>query len=170
MSGRQVGTAGFGLKLCLNIDALLKENALEERVLVSEHQAFFGGGAVRRLKVVQVGLMDANGLLELLDIFGASFAKGGLGLSVALFALLRGCIDRLAATLSLGLLAVLRDIDDVAAAAGRHGRSLLPLRGGTGRVVALVAVVRVRPRVLGRRLVVDGHDVGHALGDGAGAR
>jgi hypothetical protein len=81
-----------------------------------------------------------------------------------------GATDRLAATLSLGLLAVLRDIDDVAAAAGRHGRSLLPLRGGTGRVVALVAVVRVRPRVLGRRLVVDGHDVGHALGDGAGAR
>lgn len=78
---------------CLEQRTLLKENALEERVLVSEHQAFFGGGAVRRLKVVQVGLMDANGLLELLDIFGASFAKGGLGLSVALFALLRGCID-----------------------------------------------------------------------------
>lgn len=63
---------------------------------------------------------------------------------------------RLAATLSLGLLAVLGDVDDVAAAAGSHGRVLLPLRGGTSRLFALVPV-RVR------RLGVDGHLVGHAL-------
>lgn len=68
---------------------------------------------------------------------------------------------RLAATLSLGLLAVLGDVDDGAAAAGSH-QVLLPLRGGTSRLFALVPV-RVR------RLGVDGHLVGHAswlaLGD-----
>lgn len=65
---------------------------------------------------------------------------------------------RLAATLSLGLLAVLGDVEDGAAVAGSHGRVLLSLRGGTSRVFALVPVRRVR------RLGVDGHLVGHAFG------
>lgn len=64
---------------------------------------------------------------------------------------------RLAATLSLGLLAVLGDVEDGAAVAGSHGQVLLSLRGGTSRLFALVPV-RVR------RLGVDGHLVGHAFG------
>lgn len=52
MSGRQVGAAGFGLEFGLDIDAFFKEDTLEKRVLVSQHQAFFSGSAVRRLQIV----------------------------------------------------------------------------------------------------------------------
>lgn len=101
--------------------------------------------------------MDADGFLELLNILSATLSEGSLSLSVALFAFFRSGIDRLAATLSLGLLAVLGDVDDGTAAAGSHGRVLVSLRGGTSRLFALVPVMRVR------RLGVDGHLVGHAF-------
>lgn len=48
---------------------------------------------MRSLQIVQVGLMDANGFLQLLDVLGATLAKGSLGLSVALFAFFRCRID-----------------------------------------------------------------------------
>ncbi len=44
--------------------------------------------AMGGLKVVQVLLVDADRLLQLLDVLGAAFAKGGLRLAVALLALL----------------------------------------------------------------------------------
>lgn len=72
---------------------LLEENALQERILISEHQAFFGSGAVRSLQVVQVGFVDAYGFLELLYVLSAAFAKGSLRLPVALFAFLGSSID-----------------------------------------------------------------------------
>lgn len=37
--------------------------------------------------------MNADGLLELLDVLGAALAKGSLGLAVPLLAFLRGCVD-----------------------------------------------------------------------------
>lgn len=93
MGRPQVGTARLGAKFGLDIDALFKENTLEEGVLVPQHQTFVGGGAVGRLEVVEVGLMDANGLLELLDVLSAALSESGLGLSVSLFALLRSSVD-----------------------------------------------------------------------------
>lgn len=71
----------------------LEEDALEQGILVSEHQAFLGGSAMGRLKIVEVGLVDTDGFLELLDVLGASLAEGGLGLAVPLLAFLRGCVD-----------------------------------------------------------------------------
>lgn len=45
------------------------------------------------LEVVEVGLVDANGLLELLDVFRATFSEGGLSLAVPLLSLLGRGID-----------------------------------------------------------------------------
>lgn len=45
------------------------------------------------LEVVEVGLVDADGLLELLDVLGAALAESGLGLTVPLLALLGGGIN-----------------------------------------------------------------------------
>ena len=45
------------------------------------------------LEAVEVGLMDADGLLELLDVFGASLTESGLSLTVALLTFLGGGID-----------------------------------------------------------------------------
>lgn len=72
---------------------LLQKDTLQEGVLVAQHQALVGGGAMSSLKAVEVGLMDADGLLELLDVLGAALAEGSLGLAVALLPFLRGSID-----------------------------------------------------------------------------
>ena len=57
------------------------------------HQALVGSRPVSALKIMEVGLVDSNCLLELLDVLCAALAKGGLGLAVALLALFRGSID-----------------------------------------------------------------------------
>lgn len=71
---------------------LFKKDSLQEGVLIAKHQTLIGSSAVGRLEVVKVGLMDANGFLELLDVFGSSFSEGCLRLSITLLALFRGCI------------------------------------------------------------------------------
>lgn len=45
------------------------------------------------LQAHEVGLVEPDGLFELLDVFRAPFSKGGLSLSVSLLALFRGCVD-----------------------------------------------------------------------------
>lgn len=40
------------------------------------------------LEIVQVGLVDTNRLLKLLDVLGAALPEGSLGLPVTLLALL----------------------------------------------------------------------------------
>ena len=49
--------------------------------------------AMGSLQVVKILFMNANRLLELLDVFRAAFTKGGLRLTIALFALLRCRVD-----------------------------------------------------------------------------
>lgn len=93
MSRAQVGAASLGSKLGLDIDTLLEEDTFQERVLVSEHQTLIGGGAVSRLEVVEVGLMDTDGLFELLYVFGTTLSEGGLSLPVPLFAFLGRGVD-----------------------------------------------------------------------------
>jgi hypothetical protein len=93
MSWSQVRTTSLGTKLSLNIDSFFKKNTLEKRVLISKHQAFVGGSAVGRLKVMEVGLMDADGLFELLYVFSSTFSKSSLSLSVPLLSFLRSRID-----------------------------------------------------------------------------
>lgn len=83
----------FGLKLGLDVDALLEENALEQRVLVPEHEALVGCGAVGSIEVGQGLLLHTDRLLELLDVLGAAFSEGSLGLSVPLLPLLGSGID-----------------------------------------------------------------------------
>lgn len=73
----------------------LEEDALQQRVLITKHQALVGCGAVCRLQVVQIGLVDADGLLELLDVLRPTFPECGLRLAIALLAFLRRCIDLL---------------------------------------------------------------------------
>jgi hypothetical protein len=45
------------------------------------------------LEVVKVGLMDTDGLLELLDVLSPALSEGGLSLPVPLLALLGRSID-----------------------------------------------------------------------------
>lgn len=127
MSRAQVGAASLGSKLGLDIDAFLEEDTFQERVFVSEHQTLIGGGAVSRLEVVEVGLMDTDGLFELLYIFGTTLSEGGLGLPVALLAFLGRGVDGLAATLPLGLLSLLGD------GIGVVIEVVVPVRTGAGR-------------------------------------
>ena len=93
MSGTQVGATSLCTKFGLNIDSLLKKNTLKQRVLVSKHQALIGGGAVSRLEVMEVGLMDADGLFELLYVLSSTFTEGSLSLSVPLLSLFGSRID-----------------------------------------------------------------------------
>lgn len=72
---------------------LFEQDALQQRVLVAQHETLVGGVPVGRLQVVQVLLVDLDRLLELLDVLGAALAEGGLGLAVPLLPLLRGGVD-----------------------------------------------------------------------------
>lgn len=72
---------------------LLEQDALKQRVLVPEHQALVGGVPVGSLQVVQVLLVHPDRLFELLDVFGASFAEGGLCLAVPLLTFLGRSIN-----------------------------------------------------------------------------
>lgn len=72
------------------VNTFFEQDPLEQRVLVSEHQALVGSTAVALLQVLQRLLMVLDGALELLDVLCASLAEGSLGLAIALLALL-GC-------------------------------------------------------------------------------
>jgi hypothetical protein len=93
MSRSQVGATSFCAKLSLDIDSLLEKNTLKERILVSKHQTLIGSSAVSRLEVMEVRLMDANGLFELLYIFSSTFSESSLSLSVPLLSLFGSRID-----------------------------------------------------------------------------
>lgn len=71
----------------------LEKDPFKERVLVAKHQALICSAAVSSLQAVEVRLMDADGLLQLLNVFGATLTEGCLGLTVALLALLGSGID-----------------------------------------------------------------------------
>lgn len=132
MGWSQVRTTRLGAKLSLDIDSLFEKNTLEKRVLVSKHQTLIGGSAVSRLEVVEVGLMDADGLFELLYVFSSAFTKSSLSLSVPLLSLFGSRIDRFAAALPLGLLRLLGGI-------GSRGyrRVMIALRAGANERVGL---------------------------------
>lgn len=95
--GHVSGTKCWAARLCLqfgvDVNALFEQDTLEKRVFVPQHEAFIGSIAVSRLQIVQVGLMDTDGFLELLDVLGTALTESSLGLSVSLLALLRGSID-----------------------------------------------------------------------------
>lgn len=99
--------------------------------------------------------MDADGLLQLLDVLGASLSEGCLGLTVALLALLGSGIDlvqrlacvceelvgwngayRLATSLSFGLFRVLGIV--MGRSSLRLGRRLNRLRRGVSHVFLFV--------------------------------
>lgn len=83
----------LGLKLSLHVDALLEEYALEQRVLISQHQTLVRGGTMSSIQVSQGLLLDTDGLLELLDVLGSALPKSCLSLAVSLLPLLCGRID-----------------------------------------------------------------------------
>lgn len=93
MGWSQARTTRLGAKFSLDIDSLFEENTLEKRVLVSKHQTLIGSRAVSRLEVVEVGLMDADGLFELLYVFSSAFTKSSLSLSVPLLSFYGSRID-----------------------------------------------------------------------------
>jgi hypothetical protein len=70
----------------------LQQDSLQKGILVAKHEALVGGIAVAILQVLQRLFMVFYRGLKLLDVLGAPFAKGSLSLTVALFALLRGCV------------------------------------------------------------------------------
>lgn len=105
------------------------------------------------LETLEVGLVDANAILELFNVLGAPFTKGSLGLAIALLAFLRGGIDlpvceglfifalriksmtyRFAASLALGQDMFAREVS---------------VRGGAIDVVVVVVVVVDRHGVHG---------------------
>lgn len=108
MSWTKVWTASLGAKLSLHINTFFKENALEQRVLVTQHQALISRVPVGRLKVGEVLLMGANGLLQLLDVLGSPFSESRLSLPVSLLPFFRGRIDRFATSFPFRLLILLR--------------------------------------------------------------
>lgn len=83
----------LGLKLSLHINALLEEYALEQRVLISQHQTLVRGGTMSSIQISQRLLLDTDSLLELLDVLGSPLSKRCLGLAVSLLPLLCGRID-----------------------------------------------------------------------------
>lgn len=110
MSWSQVGATSLCTKLGLNIDSLFKKDTLKKRILVSKHQTLIGSSAVGRLEVMEVGLMDTDGLFELLYVFSSTFSESSLSLSVPLLSLFGSRIDRFAAALPLRLLRLLGGI------------------------------------------------------------
>lgn len=66
----------------------LQQDAFQQRVLVAEHEAFVGRTAMTLLQALERFLIALDGGLELADVFRPSFAEGGLGLAIALLALL----------------------------------------------------------------------------------
>lgn len=71
----------------------LQQDALEQRVFISQHKTFISGATMVLLQGLQGLLVMLDGTLQLLDVLGATLAEGGLGLPVPLLALFRGGID-----------------------------------------------------------------------------
>jgi hypothetical protein len=93
MSRTKVWTACLGPQLSLYIDAFLEQDAFQEGVLVTEHQTFISGMAMSCLQVVKIRLMNADGLLQLLDVLCPAFTESCLSLAVTLLPLLWSSID-----------------------------------------------------------------------------
>lgn len=79
---------GFKKDVLVKVRTFFKKDSLQQRIFISQHQTLIGSVSVSRLQIVQVGFVNPDCLLELLDVLGATLAECGLGLSVALFALL----------------------------------------------------------------------------------
>jgi len=138
------------VKLCLYIDSFFEQDAFEQRVLVAQHQALVGSAPMGRLKVVQVGLVDSDGLFELLDILCAPLSERRLRLPIPLLTLLGSGVDWFTASLAFGWLALL-------------WRGLRRIIFGAG----LTRVVRI---LLVGVFLVDGHFVRHNEGWGDDCR
>lgn len=75
------------------IRTFLKKDALEEGVLIPQHQTFLSCRAVALLERRERVLILLDGRLELFNVLGASFTKSSLGLTIALLAFFRGGVD-----------------------------------------------------------------------------
>ena len=82
-------------EMCMLAGSLtfFEQDAFEQRVLVAQHQALVGSAPMGRLKVVQVGLVDSDGLFELLDILCAPLSERRLRLPIPLLTLLGSGVD-----------------------------------------------------------------------------
>lgn len=70
----------------------LKQDALEEGVLIPKHKTFVGSSSMTLLEGGQRFFILLDSGLELLDVLGSSFPKGCLCLAVALLTFLGGRI------------------------------------------------------------------------------
>lgn len=75
-------------KVSIGRHTLLEKDALQQGVLVAKHQTLIGGCSMSTLEIVQVGLVNTDSLLELLDVLGATLAESSLSLAVTLLAFL----------------------------------------------------------------------------------
>lgn len=64
-----------GPQLGGNINALLEQDALEQRVLVAQHQHLISGLTGALLQTRELFLVVLDGRLEMLDIFRSSFSE-----------------------------------------------------------------------------------------------
>jgi hypothetical protein len=93
VSGTNLRAARLCSQFGLDIDTFLKQDPFQKGVLVSQHETLVRRAPVGGLQVVEIGLMNADGLLELLDILRAALSKGRLSLAVPLLPLLRGSVN-----------------------------------------------------------------------------
>ncbi len=85
--------ASLCLQFGVDIDALFEQDAFKQGVLVAEHETLISSVAVSCLEIVQIGLMNTDGLFQLLDVLGAAFTERSLSLPVSLLTLLRRSVD-----------------------------------------------------------------------------
>jgi hypothetical protein len=100
----------FESKLSVNVDAcmvelasqhprrnrrqtLFEENSLKQRILVPQHQTLISRLTMALLKTLQGIFMVLYGSFQLFDIFGSTFTKSRLRLTIPLLTLLRCGID-----------------------------------------------------------------------------
>lgn len=65
----------------------LQQDPLKKRILVTEHKAFIGSSSMALLQGCERFLILLDRCLELLYIFGSTFAKSSLSLAVSLLPL-----------------------------------------------------------------------------------
>ena len=71
----------------------LKEDPLQKRILVTQHQTFVSGMPMGSLKISKVLLVGADSIFKLLDVLSPAFTESSLSLTVPLLPFLGGGID-----------------------------------------------------------------------------
>jgi hypothetical protein len=70
----------------------LQQDPFEERIIVSQHEAFIHSTPMGSLQFMEVGFMNSNGFFKLLQIHFPTFSEKPLGLTMVFIAFLGSSI------------------------------------------------------------------------------